>query len=59
MCEALKELMKDEIEAARKEGWKGGLEGRLEGRYDRGDIQPCVRGRYFCGKGRAEARDFR
>ena len=22
MCEALKELMKDEIEAARKEGWK-------------------------------------
>ena len=31
MCEALKELMKDEIEAARKEGWKGGLEGRKEG----------------------------
>ena len=63
MCEALKELMKDEIEAARKEGWKGGLEGRLEGRlgrrYDRGDIQPCARGRYFPGKRCAEARDFR
>ena len=28
MCEALKELMKDEIEAARKESWK---EGRKEG----------------------------
>ena len=26
MCEALKELMKDEIEAARKEGWKEGWE---------------------------------
>jgi len=29
MCEALKELMKDEIEAARKKAWE---EGREEGR---------------------------
>ncbi len=26
VCEALRELMKDEIEAARKEGWKEGWE---------------------------------
>ena len=31
MCEALKELMKDEIEAARKKAWE---EGREEGREE-------------------------
>ena len=42
MCEALKELMKDEIEAARKEGWKEGWkEGMTEAIYSlvsEGDI---------------------
>ena len=63
MCEALRELMKDEIEAARKEGWEGGLGRRLgrrlEERNDRDDIQPCVGGRSFSGKGSAKTRDFR
>ena len=48
MCEALKELMKDEIEAARKEGWKEGWEegwkeGITEAIYSlvsEGDISP-------------------
>ena len=44
MCEALKELMKDEIEAARKEGWKEGWkEGMTEAIYSlvsEGDISP-------------------
>ena len=42
VCEALKELMKDEIEAARKEGWKEGWkEGMTEAIYSlvsEGDI---------------------
>ena len=44
MCEALKELMKDEIEAARKEGWEEGWkEGMTEAIYSlvsEGDISP-------------------
>ena len=44
MCEALRELMKDEIEAARKEGWKEGWEeGMTEAIYSlvsEGDISP-------------------
>ena len=48
VCEALRELMKDEIEAARKEGWKEGWkkgwkEGITETIYSlvsEGDISP-------------------
>ena len=44
MCEALKELMKDEIEAARKEGWKEGWEEGITemiyGLVSEGDISP-------------------
>jgi len=44
MCEALKELMKDEIEAARKEGWEEGWKkGMTETIYSlvsEGDLSP-------------------
>ena len=44
MCEALRELMKDEIEAARKEGWKEGWEEGITemiyGLVSEGDISP-------------------
>ena len=38
MCEALKELMKDEIEAARKEGWKEGMTEAIYSLVSEGDI---------------------
>ena len=40
MCEALKELMKDEIEAARKEGWKEGMTEAIYSLVSEGDISP-------------------
>ena len=40
MCEALKELMKDEIEAARKEGWKEGMTEAIYSLVPEGDISP-------------------
>ena len=44
MCEALRELMKDEIEAARKEGWeegyKRGVAETIYGLVSEGDRSP-------------------
>ena len=44
MCEALKELMKDEIEAARKEGWeegwKKGMTDTIYSLVSEGDLSP-------------------
>ena len=40
MCEALKELMKDEIEAARKEGWKEVITETIYSLVSEGDISP-------------------
>ena len=38
VCEALRELMKDEIEAARKEGWKEGMTEAIYSLVSEGDI---------------------